>query len=143
MLISEIMTKDVVSVSPEDSLKDVGMILKEKRISGLPVIDKEGKVVGIITLTDMLRILDRIYRWREVERKVPELKFGGMFEKEKSEAKVKDIMTKTVFTLEEDKTIDNVMEMMFTRGVHTIPIINKDGKLVGIVGKRDLVYACF
>ena len=55
---------------------------------------------------------------------------------------VKEIMTKDVFTISEDKTIDDVMRIMFGKGVHTIPV-TKDGKLVGIIGKRDLVSACF
>lgn len=143
MLIKEIMTRDVITVTPENCLKDVGQILKQRRISGLPVVDRENKVIGIITLTDMLRILDTIYHWREVERKFQDLKFSEMFEKEKEDSKVRDIMTKEVFTLEEDKTIDRVMEMMFRKGVHTIPITDREGRLVGVVGKRDLVYACF
>jgi len=55
---------------------------------------------------------------------------------------VKEIMTKDVFTISEDKTIDDVMRIMFGKVVHTIPV-TKDGKLVGIIGKRDLVSACF
>jgi len=142
MLIKEIMTKDVISVSPDASLKEVGEIFKEKRISGVPVVDKNGNIIGIITLTDLLRILDQIYKWREIEKKVSELKLSEMFEKEKSEAKVENIMTKDVFTISEDKTIDDVMRMMFGKGVHTIPV-TKGGRLVGVIGKRDLISACF
>ena len=142
MFVKEIMTKNVITVSPDASLKDVGEILKEKRISGVPVVDKDGDIVGIITLTDMLRILDQIYKWREMERKVSGLKLSEMFEKEKSEAKARDIMTKNVVTLDENKTIEDVMGMMFDRKIHTIPI-TKEGKLLGVVGKRDLLSACF
>ena len=142
MLVTEIMTKDVITVSPDASLKDVGELLKEKRISGVPVIDAKGNIVGIVTLTDMLRVLDQIYKWQEMERRVPGLKLSEMFAKEKSEAKVRNVMTKTVYTLDENQTIEDVMRMMFDKKVHTIPI-TKDGKLLGIVGKRDLISACF
>ncbi|MGE5197026.1 MAG: CBS domain-containing protein [Deltaproteobacteria bacterium] len=142
MLIKEFMTRSVITVSPEDSLKDVGKILKEKRISGVPVIDQHRNVLGVITLTDMLKILDTIYRWREIEKKNPELKFSDMFEEEKEKAKVADFMTKNVITLEEDQGIEHVMELMFTHKIHTIPIV-KDGQLCGIIGKRDLICACF
>jgi CBS domain-containing protein len=90
----------------------------------------------------MLRILDRIYKWKELERNVTGLKLSDMFEKEKSEAKDKDVMTKNVFTVSEDRTIDDIMRMMFGKGVHTLPV-TKDGKLIGVIGKRDLVSACF
>ena len=142
MLVTEIMTKDVITVSPDASLKDVGEILKERRISGVPVIDEKGNIVGIVTLTDMLRVLDQIYKWREMERRIPDLKLSEMFEKEKSEAKVRNVMTKSVYTLDENQTMEDVMRMMFDKKVHTIPI-TKDGKLLGIVGKRDLISACF
>jgi CBS domain-containing protein len=142
MLVTEIMTKDVITVSPDASLKDVGELLKEKRISGVPVINEKGNIVGIVTLTDMLRVLDQIYKWQEMERRIPGLKLSEMFAKEKSEAKVRNVMTKTIYTLDENRTIEDVMRMMFDKKVHTIPI-TKDGKLLGIVGKRDLISACF
>jgi len=142
MFVKEIMTKEVITVSPDASLKEIGEILKEKRISGIPVVDENGNVVGIVTLTDLLRILDQIYKWKEMEKRVAGLKLSEMREEEKSKAKVRDIMTKDVFTISEDGTIDDVMRMMFGKGIHTIPVI-KDGKLVGIMGKRDLVDACF
>ncbi|OQX81780.1 MAG: hypothetical protein B6D56_01515 [Candidatus Omnitrophica bacterium 4484_70.1] len=141
MLVKEIMTREVITVSPDDSLKNVGEILKEKRISGLPVV-KDEKIVGIITLTDMLKVLERIYKWKELEKREPGLALSEMFEKEKADAKVKDFMSKEVLTLNEDDTIEEVMRLMFARGIHTLPVVKED-KLVGIVGKRDLVYACF
>ena len=142
MFVKEIMTKEVITISPDASLKEIGEILKEKRISGIPVVDGNGNVVGIVTLTDLLRILDQIYKWKEMEKRVAGLKLSEMREEEKSKAKVRDIMTKDVFTISEDGTIDDVMRMMFGKGIHTIPVI-KDGKLVGIMGKRDLIDACF
>jgi len=141
MLVKEIMTREVITVSPDDSLKNVGEILKEKRISGLPVV-KDEKIVGIITLTDMLKVLERIYKWKELEKREPGLALSEMFEKEKVDAKVKDFMSKEVLTLNENDTIEEVMKLMFARGIHTLPVVKED-KLVGIVGKRDLVYACF
>ena len=142
MLVRELMTKDVITVTPDDTLKDVGKILKEKRISGIPVVDAERNVVGVITLTDMLRILNQIYHWKEMELFYPGVKLSEMFEDEKCKAQVRDVMTKVVSTLEEDRPVEDLMRLFFHRKVHTIPI-TKNGKLSGIAGKRDLVYACF
>ncbi len=141
-MLKEIMTTDVITISPETTLKEVGEILKRNRVSGLPVVDKDGTVVGVITLTDMLRILDQIYHWKEIERRVPEIKLSDMFEKEKTEAKVKSIMTKDVLVLDEGAPVEEIMRLMFDRKVHTIPV-TRNGKLIGIVGKRDLISACF
>jgi CBS domain-containing protein len=141
-MLRDIMTTDVITISPETTLKEVGEILKRNRVSGLPVVDKDGAVVGVITLTDMLRILDQIYHWKEIERRVPEIKLSDMFEKEKAEAKVKSIMTKEVLVLDESAPIEEVMRLMFDRKVHTIPV-TRNGKLIGVIGKRDLISACF
>jgi CBS domain-containing protein len=142
MLVKEIMTKNVISVLANTSLKEVGKILKEKRISGLPVVDKDFNILGIVTLTDMLKILDQIYRERVEKKERPGSKLIEMYAEEKLNAKVSDIMTKNVFTLEENNTMEDVMGLMFTKGVHTIPIV-KNGKVIGIIGKRDLVDTCF
>lgn len=142
MLVKEIMTKDVITVSPDASLKEVGLIFKEKRISGVPVVDRDGNIVGIVTLTDLLKILSQIYRCKELEERVTGLKLSEMREKEKAKAKVRDIMTKDIVTMSEDRTIDAVMKLMFDKGIHSIPI-TKEGKLIGVVGKRDLICACF
>jgi CBS domain-containing protein len=141
-MLKDIMTTDVITISPETTLKEVGEILKRNRVSGLPVVDKDGAVVGVITLTDMLRILDQIYHWKEIERRVPEIKLSDMFEKEKAEAKVRSIMTKEVLVLDESAPIEEVMRLMFDRKVHTIPV-TRNGKLIGVIGKRDLISACF
>jgi CBS domain-containing protein len=142
VLIKEIMTKNVITVSPDASLKEIGKIFKEKRISGAPVVDDDGTIRGIVTVTDLLRVLDQVYKWKEFEKIVPGLKVSQTREEEKTKAKVRDIMTKDTSTISEDNTIEDLMRIMFTKGIHTIPVI-KDGKLVGIVGKRDLINTCF
>jgi CBS domain-containing protein len=142
MFIKEIMTKDVITVSPDASLKEVGSIFKEKRISGAPVVNRDGYIVGIVTLTDLLKILGQIYRCKEVEERFTGLKLSKMHEEEKTKTKVRDIMTKDIVTISEDRTIDDVMKLMFDKGIHTFPVIKED-KLIGIVGKRDLIDACF
>ncbi|MBN1794337.1 MAG: CBS domain-containing protein [Candidatus Omnitrophica bacterium] len=142
MLIKEIMTTNVITISPEASLKEVGRVLKEKKVSGLPVTNTAGTVVGIITLTDLWRVLHRIYSWKGFEKTEFGAQFNDMLEQEKTNSKVKDIMTKTVISLSEDDSIDDAMRMMFENQIHTIPV-TKDGRLIGIVGKRDIIYNAF
>ena len=142
MLVKEIMTKNVISVSPNTPLKEVGRILKEKRISGIPVVDDDGNIAGIITVTDILKMLQEIYQWQELEKSTTGLNISDLVGREELNKKVKDVMTKNVYTLDENKNISEVMRLMFTNKIHTIPI-TKDDKLVGIIGKRDLVFASF
>ena len=142
MKIRDIMTTDVISVTPETSLKDVGLILKTKRISGVPVVTEEGSVVGIITLTDMMKVLARIYQWKTLEKGDSTLSFSEKYEDEKNNAKVEDFMSRDVMTLTEDASLEFLHAKMFKSNIHTLPVM-KDGNLVGIVGKRDLICACF
>jgi len=142
MMIKDIMTKSVITVSPEASLKEVGVILKEKRISGVPVVEDDGSIVGIVTVDDILKILEEIYQWQELERKATGMNLSDLVGKERLNTKVRTIMTKNVYTLDENKALNDVMNLMFTKKIHTIPI-TKDNKLAGVIGKRDLVYACF
>jgi CBS domain-containing protein len=142
MLLKEIMTKNVITVTPDTSLREVGKILKEKRISGIPVVDESGNLAGIITITDILRILKEIYQWQRIEKSATGLKISDLIEKESLNKKVKDVMTKNIFTLDANKSIDDLMYIVFTKNIHTIPVMEND-KLVGIIGKRDLVGSCF
>lgn len=142
MQIKDVMTKSVITVSPDASLKEVGTILKEKRISGVPVVDSDNNIVGIITVNDLLRVLEEIHQWQDIERKATGMNLSELVGKEKLNSKVKTIMSKNVYTLEETKGMGDVMRLMFSKKIHTIPV-TRDNKLVGVIGKRDLVYACF
>jgi len=142
MLVKELMTRGVVIVNPETSLREVGKIFLEKRISGIPVISRSGHLCGMVTLTDMLKVLDEIYKWGEQERRWTGLKISEEFAKKKANAKVGDIMSKEVFALPEESNLKDVMRIMFGKNVHTIPIV-RDNKLVGVIGKHDLISTCF
>ncbi|PIO04664.1 hypothetical protein COT47_08110, partial [Candidatus Woesearchaeota archaeon CG08_land_8_20_14_0_20_43_7] len=83
--------------------------------SGTPVVDENGKILGIVTLTDLLRILDQIYKLKELEKRITGLKLSEMREEEKTRSKAKDIMNKDVCVTSEDNTIDDVMRMMFSK----------------------------
>ncbi len=142
MFIKDMMTKNVVTVTPDTSLKEVGRLLKEKRINGVPVVDSTERIVGIITVTDILRLLEEIYQWQVLEDKITGLHVSELVGKERLNRKAASVMKKNVFTLNENSTLNDLMRLMFTKKIHTIPV-TKDDKLVGIIGKRDLVYACF
>lgn len=142
MLVKEIMTKDVITVSPDTPLKDVCRILKEKRISGIPVVENKDNVIGIVTITDILKIIQEIYQWQEMEKSAYGLHISDLVGKERLNAKAKDVMTKNVHTLDENKDIHDLLRLVFNKKIHTIPIV-KDDKLVGIIGKRDLAYIIF
>lgn len=142
MLVKEIMTRNVVTVHPEATLKELVKILKEHRINGVPVAIKDGTLVGVITMTDLLRILKDINYWDAIEKLKPGLGIKEAFASEKEKSTVAKKMTKQVNTVTEDDSVDHVLDLMCKHNIHTIPVV-KDGKLIGIVGATDVVSACF
>ena len=142
MQIKEIMTKDVITVRPDMPLKNVGKLFKEKRISGVPVIDKDDAIVGIVTITDMMKLLKDIHNWKQLELIEPGLGISNQYEQEKADARVDKYMTKVVTTIEEDRSVETGLEVMLDNNIHSIPV-TKDGRLVGIIGVRDIISCCF
>jgi len=144
MLLKDLMTKEVICISPEASLKEAGEVFKKNRISGVHVVDEDGKIIGVVTITDMLKTLGKIYKLKESEMdSQADFRLSEMYEKEKQNAKVKDLMSRKIHVLVEDSSIEEVMRLVFQVKVHTIPVTDLEGHLVGIIGRRDLVEACF
>lgn len=138
MLVKEIMTKEVVTIRPEATLAEVVRLLKQHRINGVPVVTAGGVLVGIITMSDLLRLLRDINFWNKVEQIKPELSIKDAFLKDKEQAIVEKKMTHGVITVTEEETVERVLDLMSTRNIHTIPVM-RDDKLVGIVGAMDIV----
>ena len=142
MKVKDIMTTNVITVTPETKLKEVAKIIKGHRINGLPVLNEAREVVGIITITDLLRLLRDIHYWERVEKENPEVRIiKDILVKEKNESTVNMKMTKMIWTVDEDSELDDVLELMYKYDIHTIPV-TKDHKLVGIIGATDIVNSC-
>ena len=139
----DIMTADVVTISPEASVEDLAALLEAKRIGGVPVVDADGQLVGIVTQSDLvqrcrdlelppaLNILD-LHLFLETQAG-----FKRRLEKMLG-ATVRAVMTPDPVTIPPEMSVNEIAALMTDRQVHTLPVL--DGKkLVGIVGKIDLV----
>ena len=144
MKVKEIMTKEVTSVSPETNAKDALDLLQKLQISGLPVIDKDGKLVGMFTEKEALSLIlpsyvEKVGRFmyqenpKAVKQKVLTLRA----------MKVKDIMRKNVVTVAEDTALCEVARIMLTQKARRIPVLDKEKKVAGIVARGDIVKALF
>ncbi|MBU1852864.1 MAG: CBS domain-containing protein [Candidatus Omnitrophica bacterium] len=138
MKVKDIMTKDVITVTHKTSLKELVSILKEKRIHGVPVVGEDGVLVGVITLTDMLKILQRIVYWEDIEQLKPGIGIKDALVRQKEDTSVGKNMTTSVNTVTEDEPVEKVLELMCRHNIHTIPVV-KENKLVGIIGATDIV----
>jgi CBS domain-containing protein len=140
-----IMTTDVLTVSPETSISELSKLLENRKIGGVPVVEQEGRLVGVITQNDLVE------RARDLELPpaINILDFhiylqipSHLFHKVEKMlgTTVGDCMTKNPVTVAPDAPVSKVAALMAKQKVHTIPVV-EGSKLVGIIGKMDLVRA--
>jgi CBS domain-containing protein len=142
MKAKDVMTSPVVSVAPESSIVEAVRVMLQRHISGLPVIDKEGRLVGIVTEGDFLRRAEtgtqrRRPRWLEY------LIGPGRLADEYTRShgrKVHDIMTPDPLTVGEDTSLDEIVGTMEKRRIKRMPVMRGD-EVVGIVSRANLVHA--
>ena len=140
----DIMTQDVVSVTPDSSIKDLALLLITKNISGVPVLDQDNSLIGIVTESDLIfqnkklqvppviTILDSFLFLDNPEKMEKELKkIAG--------ATVRDIFSENVTTITPDTPLDEIATIMTNKKIHTLPVVSESGEMVGIVGKKDII----
>lgn len=142
MKIKEVMVKDVQGLSPDISVKEAMDILLKRRISGLPVIDKAGKLVGMFTEKNILSYLLPSYI-EKVGRFVYEENPKATKKKlsELCQIKVSQLMRKEVITATEDVALCEAARIMLTQKARRLPVVDKEGKVVGIIAREDILKA--
>jgi len=139
----DIMTREVITISPEADITEAVKILLDKGINGLPVIDGEGHLVGILCQSDLVRMQKSLpipSLFTLLDGFVP-LSSSALLDAEVKRiaaSKVSDAMSTKVVTIEPDMTIDEIAALMVDKKFHTLPVTH-DGKLLGIVGKKDVL----
>jgi CBS domain-containing protein len=140
MRIEDVMTRDVVTVKPDATLKDAARELVARRISGLPVVDDEGRVVGVLSEGDLL------FKQRGArERNGGPLGWFVDRRHESEDAKldahvVEEAMTSPALTIDAGWSLTAAAERMLANGVNRLPVIRAE-RLVGIVTRADIVRA--
>ena len=140
---SDIMTTDVITVTKDSSLQDLARILYENHINGVPVVDDDGRLIGIICESDLIRKNKKLHIPTVVAifDAIVYLERPGKFEKEVQRVNattVEDLYTKDVITVDEKTPIDEIATLMAEKKIYTIPVMDGD-RLVGIIGKADLI----
>ncbi|MFC1754597.1 CBS domain-containing protein [Thermoproteota archaeon] len=123
----DIMSKFAITVREDMRLVEVAHLMMRFKISGLPVISKEGKIVGIITATDLFRTMG--------EATQESLSSGSLSDRSKPTS---EVMTREVCTVEKEATLSEIILTMCTKNIHTLPVVEGD-EIIGIIGRRDVI----
>lgn len=141
MKAQDIMTSDVVTVRPEMTVHDVAVLMTRKHISGLPVVSKDGDVLGIISESDLIHRaeLGTDDPPRALSLVIGDTSAAQDFAKAHGKS-AHDVMSRPVVSVHCDSDVNEIADILDRRRVKRVPVL-KDGKLVGIVARSDLVRA--
>lgn len=151
MKIKEIMNTKVITIKPDELIKDAVKKFSENHIGGLPVIDEKGNVIGIITESDILKLMKHEYSELDEKYKDPDStldfdlmcdlrKFHNIYKETKGKIPVYEVMQKKVITITSGDTLENAATIMIKNKINRLPVVIK-GKLVGIVTRDDIIRA--
>jgi CBS domain-containing protein len=136
--VADVMNTDVVTVGPGAPLRDVARLLVERRISGVPVLDDDGTVLGVVSEADIL-VKER---GRDGGASLFERVFELDTQSEKFGARdAADAMTTPAVTIRPTRSVSEAASLMLERSVNRLPVVDTHGKLLGIVTRADLVRA--
>ena len=139
MRVRDIMTTDPISVRGDTRLKEAARIMVPHSISGMPVIDENGRLVGIVTEGDFLR--QEASRDRPYRMSLFDAVFGDGVAAQPSAETVAEVMTSKVVTITPEATLGEAARIMASRKVKRLPVIDLEGRLTGIISRADVVAA--
>lgn len=138
----DIMTKDVITVKPGDTVEGLARLLIDNKISGTPVVDDNRKMIGIVTENDLIRKNKRLHIPTVIRLFDAYMMVGSKsMEKEImniAATTVDEICTRKIVSIEEDTSLDEIATIMAEQHIHLLPVL-RAGEVVGIVGKADMV----
>ncbi len=137
--VKDVMTQDVISVTKYESIVRVATILSERNISGIPVVDREKKVIGIITQADILSIVG--IRREQTLKDLLKHMLGEPLPQRKIGDLVGDIMTSSVLTIGSNANIAEVAKIMDEKKISRLPVVNEKNELIGIITRADILRA--
>ncbi len=143
--VAEVMTPNPITVTPQTPLKEAISLLAEKRISGLPVVDENGKLIGVISESDLM--------WKETGVDAPPyvmfldsiiyLQNPTRYEKEVHKAlgqTVQDSMSEKEISFEPEESLKKAANLMHDKKIRRLPVINpEDNTVIGIITQGDII----
>jgi len=137
----DIMTTQVFSVNRTTPVMEVAELMAEKTVSGIPVLEEDGKVAGIISEKDFLSHMGSRDKTHFMAVVAECLKGKGCVAMPIRSQKAEDIMTSPAVTVKEDTSVIEIANLFTEKNINRVPVINEEGRLKGIVSRADIVRA--
>ncbi|MGE4317787.1 MAG: HPP family protein [Deferribacterales bacterium] len=133
MKVSDIMTANVITAGPDETIKEVILKIRKKNVSGLPVVDKSGKVLATFSESDVAKALPDILN---------EAQYIPLVDvRELTAEPIKRVMHMPAVTITPDTSVEEAATLVLEKFRHRLPVVDKEGKLVGLVTLGDILKA--
>lgn len=145
MLVKDLMTKSVISVRPDQTVQQVAEMLHQYHFTGIPVADNRNRLLGMIAERDFIASDSKLYLPTYIKLLQDTDFISGdkkLLPKEARdiiEATAEDIMNRSIVTAKEDQTLEDLAEIFAIKRVNPIPVTDRNGILIGIVSRSDLI----
>lgn len=135
----DLMSPMTDTVQEDVLIQDLTKLLREKRIGGLPVCDKNGKICGMVTVTDIFMAMNIVRRMN-----LHKIEWLTQFMAGKSAIKIKEIYNRKIYSVTPESSIEEIVSIMLDKKIHTVLVMDKDQTVVhGVVGRHDVTWAVF
>jgi CBS-domain-containing membrane protein len=143
LTVKEIMTRDVLTVTPDMEIAEAASLLMSEKINGLPVVDAAGRLTGILCRSDIIAQqkklpLPSLFTFLDGYIALSSMKGIEKEARKIAALTVADAMTRDPVSVGPDSTIETVAALMVDRNFHTLPVV-ADGSVVGVVGQSDVL----
>lgn len=144
----DIMTTDVIVAYKDDDIANVAKLLIKEKIGGLPVVDDENKVVGIISETDIMKKekhidAPRVINFLEGMIFLDDVKKMEEDLKKIAALKVEELMSKDIIKVHENDKFDDIANIMIKKSINRVPVVDGDNKLKGIICRYDIIKSMY
>ena len=135
--VGDVMTREVIAIKKNVDVQEAARLLSDNRISGLPVVDEENHVIGIVTETDILHTVGvkRGHAFRDILRHI----LGKPPPKQKTRAMVEDIMTSPAITTKPETDLREVARILDQKRIKRLPVVDGENKLIGVISRANIV----
>ena len=139
IFVRDVMTQNVIKVREDADINEVATLLSENRISGLPVVDIQDRVIGMITEADVLAMvgMKKGHTFKDVIRHL----LGEPLSGAKRSKRLRDVMTKPAITAGPEADIREIALTLDDKRIKRLPVVDEQGKLIGVISRADIVRA--